>query len=277
MPPVLALVGRTHLLLLHFPIALLFVVLVVELALRRRVPEDRRRPIVGTLLAFTVVGTLAAVGTGLLFGASESWHGHTRALMQQHRTGGLITGVLVVAAGLALWREELHKAFLPLVVAAIVGVSFTGHRGGQLVHGSSYITDALDGVDRDHKRANKDDGGAGDDLKRSHWAEGSAPEKPDYEKDVKPIFERSCVKCHGPEKRKSGLRLDKKRFAMRGGETGLAIVPGDVEKSLLCKYIQLPEDDDDIMPAKGKLLAKSEIETLKRWVEQGASWPDNPR
>jgi mono/diheme cytochrome c family protein len=38
------------------------------------------------------------------------------------------------------------------------------------------------------------------------------PDAPDYVKDIKPIFERSCVKCHGPEKRKSGLRLDKKRF-----------------------------------------------------------------
>jgi hypothetical protein len=85
------------------------------------------------------------------------------------------------------------------------------------------------------------------------------------------------LKCHGPEKRKSGQRLDEKRFAFKGGESGpVAIVPGDADKSLVYTLVGKPPDDEDVMPPKGKLLSLSEIETLKRWIEQGAVWPDPP-
>lgn len=280
----LAVLGRTHLLLLHFPIAVMFAVLVLELALRKR---EERRVVIGPLLVVGALGSLLAMATGLAYASTEEFHGHTLVLLGQHRVGGIVAAVLSCVAVVAHMRSELKVAYLPALVCACVAVSFTGHRGGQMVHGENYITEPLhakdsdddtgpvaasDGVDPEDAKKKKVDKDTGD---RGRWPEGAVPEKPDYAKDIKPIFERSCYKCHGPEKRKNGLRIDKKRFAMKGGETGPAIVPGDVDKSLLTKYISLPEDDDDIMPSKGKLLAKSEIETLKKWVAQGAEWPDD--
>lgn len=279
MPPALAVVGRTHLLLLHFPIALLFAVLAVELVLRKRLPGDRRREMTSAVLLAAALGAVAAASTGLLYAQSEDFHGRELVLIGQHRIAGIVTAVLAVATFIAHRRAQMKVAYLPLLVLATGAVTFAGHRGGELVHGEGYVLKALD-----QKKDGKDDApdrivaSDGDDSAqdtRLRWAEGTAVEHPDYLKDVKPIIDRSCLKCHGPEKRKSGLRLDKKRYAMKGGETGLAIVPGDVEKSLLTKYIQLPPDDDDVMPSKGKLLAQSEIETLKRWVAQGAAWPDD--
>jgi mono/diheme cytochrome c family protein len=84
-----------------------------------------------------------------------------------------------------------------------------------------------------------------------------------------------CVKCHGAEKRKGGLRLDAKRFALKGGETGpTALVPGDADKSLVYTMSAHAPDHEDVMPSKGKLLSLSEIETIKRWIDQGGAWPD---
>jgi mono/diheme cytochrome c family protein len=49
----------------------------------------------------------------------------------------------------------------------------------------------------------------------------------EFVRDIQPLFEKHCVKCHGPEKQKGDLRLDVKSMAMRGGEDGAVIVPGE--------------------------------------------------
>ncbi len=279
MPPALALLGRTHLLVLHFPIATLFAVVLLDLLWLRRPASERSDALIRLLLAVSAVGAVVAVVTGLLFDASGDWSGHTLELLSQHKIAGIVTAVLAVVAFVAHVRPELRRGFRPALGAAALAVTFTGHRGGEMVYGEGYITKALHGDSGGHD-GDDDDGpvvasdGDDPDDQRLRYAEGKAPEHPDFAKDIKPIFERSCIKCHGPEKKKGGLRLDEKSYALKGGKDGPAIVPGDVGKSLLCKYVQLDDDDDDVMPSKGKLLAQSEIETLKRWVDQGADWPE---
>ncbi|HEY4220528.1 MAG TPA: c-type cytochrome domain-containing protein [Myxococcota bacterium] len=278
MPPALAVVGRTHLLLLHFPVAILFAVLLLEVALRKRALEPRRE-FMGALLLVAAVGAVVVVVTGLLYAQSESFHGREAQMLTQHRNLGIATAVLALVTYIVHRRGGLRVAYLLMLVLACAAVTATGHRGGEIVHGEGYLTEVLnkksDKKDDDTDKVVASDGVDPEHENRERFPEGKVPDKPDYNKDIKPLIERSCTKCHGPEKRKSGLRLDKKRYAMKGGETGPAIVPGDVEKSLLTKYIQLGVDDDDIMPSKGKLLAQSEIDTFKKWIANGAEWPDD--
>lgn len=276
LPALLGVVARSHLLLLHFPIAVLFVVLVVELALRRRPPSAARREVTALLLWIAAAGAVLTAGTGLLFAADDDWHGQAARLLVQHRAGGIATAILAVGTAVAHGKQDLKAAYLPCLAVACLTVSFTGHRGGQLVHGDGYLLEALaEDADEEPERVVASDGDEPTEDQRLRWPEGPIPETPDYAKDIKPLIDRSCLKCHGPEKRKSGLRLDKKRFAFKGGETGQAIVPGDAETSLFYKYIALSPDDEDVMPSKGKLLSQSEIETIKKWIAQGASWPDD--
>jgi mono/diheme cytochrome c family protein len=95
----------------------------------------------------------------------------------------------------------------------------------------------------------------------------------DFVRDVRPIFERHCLRCHGPEKRRSGLRLDLRAAAMKGGDSlGPDIVPGDAKGSPLIDLVTT-EDEDQVMPPKGRLSA-AEVETLTRWIDAGAAWPD---
>jgi mono/diheme cytochrome c family protein len=101
-----------------------------------------------------------------------------------------------------------------------------------------------------------------------------ADDKVDFAKSIKPIFESRCVQCHGPKKQKGELRLDSKDAALKGGESGKTIVVSKPDESDIVRRISLPKDHDDIMPPKGEPLTKEQIEAIKKWVEEGATWPE---
>ena len=98
--------------------------------------------------------------------------------------------------------------------------------------------------------------------------------KLDFVRDIQPVFEKHCFKCHSAEKQKAGYRLDVKEIALNGGDSGKsAIVPGKSAKSPLFKFI-FAADPEKVMPPKGELLSAPEIELIKTWIDQGAIWPD---
>jgi mono/diheme cytochrome c family protein len=89
----------------------------------------------------------------------------------------------------------------------------------------------------------------------------------DFDRDVKPIFAKHCISCHGPKQQKNGLRLDRKADAAE------ALVPGKAADSLLFQLVT-GQDKDRPMPPKERLGAV-EIETLRLWIDRGAKWPDD--
>jgi hypothetical protein len=94
-----------------------------------------------------------------------------------------------------------------------------------------------------------------------------------FHDDVKPLLAVHCHKCHGAEEQKGGLRLDEKAAALRGGESGAAIVPGKVTESELLRRVT-SHDKDEQMPPKGARLSAAEVATLRAWIAQGAPWPE---
>ena len=110
-----------------------------------------------------------------------------------------------------------------------------------------------------------------------------AAEEVDYARDIKPILIQHCVQCHGPVKQENGLRLDTGAAAVRGGDTGAAVVPGKVEESLLLRVVRGKSDSVSKMPPKGPSLTDEQISSLERWVAGGAKSPadeqpqDDPR
>ena len=110
------------------------------------------------------------------------------------------------------------------------------------------------------------------------YAGGVAPglraEPVDFVRDVRPVFEKHCTECHGEKKQKSGLRLDVKAAAFKGGEEqGSPMVPGKPEESPLIRVVT-SADTQAQMPPKGPRLNAAEVATLTRWVGEGARWPD---
>jgi len=95
----------------------------------------------------------------------------------------------------------------------------------------------------------------------------------DFVRDIRPIFVSHCYDCHSGDQRESGLRLDVKSAAMKGGDNhGPDIIAGKSAQSPLIDFITT-EDDDHRMPPDGRL-SDDEINTLVRWVDEGAVWPD---
>jgi hypothetical protein len=100
------------------------------------------------------------------------------------------------------------------------------------------------------------------------------PPKVDFVRDVQPLFKASCLKCHGAEKPKGQFRLDARGPALKGGVGGVTIVPGRGAESLLIKLL-LDADEEVRMPQKAPALPKEKIDLLRRWIDEGAVWPDS--
>jgi len=92
-----------------------------------------------------------------------------------------------------------------------------------------------------------------------------------FEKSVRPILVEHCLKCHGPEQQKGGLRLDARAALLQGGDTGPSVTPGDPDQSVLIEAIRYTPDGYQ-MPPTGKL-KDEQIAALTEWVKQGAIWP----
>ncbi|MEY2427197.1 MAG: hypothetical protein QOJ40_82 [Verrucomicrobiota bacterium] len=96
-----------------------------------------------------------------------------------------------------------------------------------------------------------------------------------YAADIKPIFEKSCLKCHGAQKQKGKLRLDSLEAALKGGQDGKVVEPGASAKSMLVHNVAHIGDEDDYMPPpdnKDKIppLTKEQIGLIRAWIDQGA-------
>lgn len=100
-----------------------------------------------------------------------------------------------------------------------------------------------------------------------------AAEKIDFIREVKPILETACVRCHGAEHPKGQLRLDTRAGAEKGGDKAPALIPGQPDKSPLYTSTILAADHEDKMPPKGESLSKAQTEKLRLWIAQGADWP----
>jgi len=259
--PLLQFVGRFHPLSVHFPIAVLLIVPLFEFLGRKR-NAPFLLPSVNFLLLLAAVGAIlsAALGWCLARGG-----GYSGPLIRQHMWGGL----LVAAASLICWRLRSgdsaapSRFYLPMLLLAIVLVSFTGYRGGQLAHGETHLTEFLPSpVQRWLGPSSR------------LTSVSSAGENPStfYGGRIQPLLEGHCVTCHGRNKHKAGLRLDTYAGVMRGGKHGPVIKPGDSKSSELFRRITLPQNDDDFMPADNKKpLSTSEVKLIGAWIQEGAS------
>ena len=102
-----------------------------------------------------------------------------------------------------------------------------------------------------------------------------AADQVSFKQEIMPIIETRCISCHSGEKPKGELRLDTRANALIGGEYGPTIVVGKPEESSLYSLTALPPDDDSIMPPKGDPLTKKQTDAIRRWIEQGALWPED--
>ena len=100
----------------------------------------------------------------------------------------------------------------------------------------------------------------------------------DYLRDIQPLLEERCYRCHGAEKRKGGLRLDIKAGVWQGGDSGeAAVVPGYADRSPVFRLVSSKDDQERMPPSNAKEapLTSIELELLRNWIEAGADWPES--
>jgi hypothetical protein len=102
----------------------------------------------------------------------------------------------------------------------------------------------------------------------------AATTKVDFARDIAPLFEKRCFMCHGPRQQMSGLRLDQKAAALKGGLSGPVIVPRDSSGSRLIRLVAGVSPDKKVMPPIGDRLTAAEIGLLRGWIDQGVEWPE---
>jgi len=274
-PRALEFVGRLHMLLVHFPIALVLTGGFVEL-----VGRGRSRPSARSTARWCLgLGALAAVLAAISGWIHADQVPTGRALswtLLLHRSAGIATAL----AASMTWLISRPAQRVPakrapedsqgegrgyriglLVSCALVGL--TGHLGGTLVHGRGFLFGPLFGWEpsEDKQPAAVDTG---------EHAQGAV-----FTRDVQPIFEAHCYKCHGPRRQKGHLRLDRLNELLQQPEQTV-IVPGDPDASEAIQLVSLPAGDLDVMPAEGDPLTAEQIETLRRWIANGALLPVGP-
>jgi uncharacterized membrane protein len=251
--------GRFHVLVLHLPIGIIVVLFVLEWLARKP-----KYGYLGSASPFlwgaAAISALVTVIFGYMHFAEGAFTGSSAT---QHRNFGTIVAVLVTVVALlrsSNFASAYKPVFFPASALALLLVSITGHYGGNLTHGSSYLVEYAPEFVRSM---------AGLNPRRAPVTSVAAADP--FLDLVGPIFELRCADCHNPETRESDLDLTTHATVMRGGETGTVITPGRTEVSELLRRVSLPEDDEEFMPAEGKTpLTDAQVRIIEWWIRAGA-------
>ncbi|MEX2234212.1 MAG: DUF1549 domain-containing protein [Cyclobacteriaceae bacterium] len=268
--------GRLHPLIVHFPIGLLIIALVLELFTINKKYRELRSAI-NIVLIIGTVSSLLAVALGWFLEEQDQYSGDILTL---HKWSGIITAILATSTVLLhrhilrTNRWNLLKTYRAILITTVVGVIVAGHFGASLTHGPDFLTSVLPWNNEEvfPRNPNFD---LAEFRNASNTGQLNKTQAADLNLEVRSIFAHNCYKCHSSQKIKGELRLDKKEFVVKGGESGAVIEPGHPEKSEMIRRLLLPRDDEESMPPKGKTLTPGEISTLQFWIKAGAPWPDN--
>lgn len=253
-------IGRFHPLVVHLPIGFLFLAAIAQLATRK----PKFHPIKPFLSYLWGLGTISAA-LAVLFGYLLSLSGdYDTDTLFWHKWSGV--AVLVFSTGCFLISkkrpESLNIAKWTLVLLATGTMIYTGHLGGNLTHGQTYLLEYAPNPVRSL---------AGLQPKTEPRPKVTVLDSADVYLDIiSPMMQSKCTSCHNDGKKKGDLVLTSYSNMMKGGENGEVIIPRDVEASELFRRITLPNEHDDFMPSEGKRpLTDQEVNIIEWWIISG--------
>lgn len=268
-------IGRLHPMIVHLPLTLLVLAAVLEFSTIKNY-HSKWRTTIDFMVVTGCISAVISVVLGLLLKFQDGYEGRGVDL---HQYLGITASVLSMTSWWLTrqYRKSGHSAWLAgyrtLLASTMLAIVLTGHYGASLTHGSTFLTEVLP----THSNVQSNLPAPDIDLSvYNHLTE----DIPDADMlrlltGVRTIFAHSCYRCHSSDKIEGELRLDEREFVFKGGENGPVIKLGEPRKSELIRRISLPAGHDDVMPSKGKLLSKEEIEMISLWIEKGAFWPEN--
>jgi len=251
--------GRFHPVVVHLPIGGLVLLGILELLAKfsrfRDAAQNRL-----LILGFVAAASLAAALCGWLLSQAGD---HDAQLLQWHQWTGFAVAAGCVGTFLLSWLGRL-RAYWVALLATLSILAVASHLGGSITHGRGFLTRYAPGPLRSLLPGEAvpptGESAAFDLRQRRVFAEV-----------IQPILLERCSACHGPEKQKSGLRLDSLEAMLKGGHSGPALVAGRASDSHLIQRLRLPIDHEDHMPPEGKPQpTPAEITVLEWWIDRGA-------
>jgi Planctomycete cytochrome C/Leucine Rich repeat len=287
--------GRFHVLILHLPLGILTLAVALEILVRFRPFRFLENAVAPAWIA-GAISALATVALGLMHATEDSFE--DMDAVEAHGWAGVT--LAAVTCLIAILRTRLHPvaawprwarpetvgarlyravqpAFAPgaaldrgydklwgIPVAAVLCLMFlTGHLGGNLTHGDTYLLQYAPGPVRVLAGLPAD---AGPRPKPADLASADI-----YLDVVQPALEQRCLSCHNNSKRAGGLSMAAYETLMKGGSKGAVITPGNPAGSNLFHRVNLAPTSSDFMPKDGKTpLNKNEIAAIGWWISQGA-------
>ncbi len=254
------LIGRLHPVVVHLPIGFIITGLLLQWYDRK---NNAYTKIIALIFFWGFISATVACVSGYLLYLGE---GYSFDTVKFHLWLGIATAIFSLLMYFRLLdpsRIDLIKR-LPVVLMSfslLILISFTGHLGGNITHGSDYLIEPLPsnvkiflGLGPEtHEMPTLDE---------ENWEEAVL-----YTDVVQPILNNKCVSCHNAKKEKDQLRLEEENGILKGGENGAVIEPNDPENSSLYARLILPLEHEDHMPPKDKTqLSKGEIAIIKAWI-----------
>ena len=238
-----AFLGHFHPLVVHLPIGFLLLAGIMEYFSGK--PQYAK--LEGAISFTLLLGALSAIVSALFgwFLANEG--AYASSTLFWHRWLGIGVAVLSTIAW-AIKSERLKAA--PTVYKGSLGgimllLVITGHLGGNLTHGSSYLLDSAPGF-----------------IQKIFGHSDSAKEVVDFSKAnpdslnvyaqlIQPVFEQKCYSCHNDNKANGGLNMSSEEALLEGGDHGEVFVAGNSRESNLVKRVTLDQSSKKFMPPKG--------------------------
>ncbi|MEO6288750.1 MAG: c-type cytochrome domain-containing protein [Ginsengibacter sp.] len=246
-------IGHLHPALVHLPIGILLIALLLIWLSHK--PQYGISPLIINivLLSGAISAALACV-TGYLLSLSDDYD---TSLVNWHMWMGISVAFVSFLLYIKIANRKIDLAYKILSIALLILIFVTGHLGGQITHGVNFLSLSLitneDSIIIDAKPII------------------NVQEAKVYRDIVQPILYKDCYGCHGPAKKKGGLRLDNFAFIMKGGKDGEVIDLNNADSSEMIRRLLLPKEDDDHMPPKQKPQPNvKQIALLHWWIQQGA-------
>ncbi|WP_281613343.1 c-type cytochrome domain-containing protein [Flammeovirga sp. SubArs3] len=245
-------IGRFHPLFVHLPIGFIFFGIILEIVGKLKIFQPDHKSIE---LSYIVGAASAIISCLLGYLLAYDNNDYSYEAISFHQWFGIITTVLIIGM-FFLRKYNIQKVYDFSLLVIVFTISITGHYGGNLTHGSTYLTQYVPLKFNDTEIVISPPNNANEVIM--------------YEHIIQPILQQKCISCHNTEKKKGELSLSNKADILKGGKTKNLIVQGESNHSEIIQRILLPHGDEDIMPPEGKTpLTDKEVELLISWIDIG--------
>ncbi len=256
-------IGRFHPLIVHLPIGILLIGILIHFLAKKQ----RFQYLDKSVSFILAVGSISAVFSCILGYLLSFQGGYDADALFNHQWLGIAVACFsLLAYGVRVWKKTKNSFIINSGAMCIlfIGLSYAGHLGGNLTHGSAYLTQYAPEPVRKM---------VGLSPKPKKRPPVTILDSADIFLDViNPMISNKCASCHNLEKSKGDLLLTSHVSMLKGGENGPSIVAGDLQKSELFKRITLPEHHDDFMPPEGKRpFSEDDIKLIEFWILNGAT------